>query len=88
MLTVYILETTRKYKMLKLINDYYVLHLLCYDVFKEDICHLKLTDKTKIVIAEFCIMQLGSKLQTKKMKTQYFLSKLCVFSLSVGWLVT
>ncbi len=65
MLTVYILETTRKYKMLKLINDYYVLHLLCYDLFKEDICHLILTDKTKIVISEFCIMQLGSKLQTK-----------------------
>ncbi len=54
-----------KLKMLKLINDYYVLHLLCYDLFKEDVCHLKLTDKTKIVISESCIMQLGSKLQTK-----------------------
>ncbi len=50
--------------MLKLINDYYVLHLLCYDLFKEDICHLILT-VIKIVISEFCIMQLGSNIQTK-----------------------
>ncbi len=78
MLTVYILETTRKFKKLKLINDYYVLHLLCYDLFKEDICHLILTDKTKNVISEFCIIQLGSKLQTKIIMKKHILSKLCV----------